>query len=368
MKNMITQIDNSFGFEIWIAEIVAIFAIAFVAKIIASYLFSYASKLTQFTKNFWDDSLVESAEKPASALIWLIAFKLAIDVLFHRLYEQDFLRDFPLIRVTVIVMSAWFLIRLINFSSIAFSRSEKFIHDEFNYTTLEAIAKLLKLLVIVLAIIIVMQTVGFSVSGILAAGGAGGLVLGFAAKDLLANFFGGLTIYLDRPFNVGDWVRCKSEDIEGNVEKIGWRQTRIRAFNRNPIYVPNAIFTNAVVENPSRMTHRRINEVIGLRYNDISKMKAVVDEVREMLKNHKDIDQDQGVIVNFDKFNDSSLDFFITAFSKITDRAEFCAIKEDVLLKIAGIIEKQGAEIAFPTRTLYMESIQDPKSESEDNH
>ena len=118
---------------------------------------------------------------------------------------------------------------------------------------MDAMAKLLRLSVIITAGLVVLQTLGFSISGVLAFGGVGGIAVGFAARDLLANFFGGLMIYLDRPFSVGDWVRSPDRNIEGTVERIGWRLTVIRTFDKRPLYVPNSVFANIAVENPSRM-------------------------------------------------------------------------------------------------------------------
>ena len=178
--------------------------------------------------------------------------------------------------------------------------------------------------------------------------------MGFAAKDLLANFFGGFIIHLDRPFKVGDWVRSPDRNIEGTVEHIGWRLTTIRTFDKRPLYVPNAAFTTIAVENPSRMTNRRISETIGIRYADVHSMKKIVDEIRDMLKNHEDIAADETLIVNFLAFNASSLDIMVYAFTKTTQWVRFHEVKEDVLLKISDIIESHGAEVAFPTRTLHL--------------
>ena len=105
-------------------------------------------------------------------------------------------------------------------------------------------------------------------------GGVGGLIVGLAAKDLLSNFFGGMMIYFDRPFKVGDWIRSPDRQIEGTVERIGWRMTIIRTFDKRPLYVPNSVFSSIVVENPSRMLNRRINETFGLRYQDADKFGA----------------------------------------------------------------------------------------------
>lgn len=189
----------------------------------------------------------------------------------------------------------------------------------------------------------------------LAFGGIGGIAVGFAAKDMLANFFGGLTIYLDRPFIVGEWIRSPDHQIEGTVEYIGWRHTRVRAFNKNPIYVPNALFTTIVVENPTRMTNRRIKETIGIRYADLDKMAAIVAEVKAMLQAHPEIDTGATLIVNFNEFAASSLNFFIYTFTKTVEWVHYHEAKQDILLKIAAIIGAHGAEIAFPTRSLHIE-------------
>jgi MscS family membrane protein len=218
------------------------------------------------------------------------------------------------------------------------------------------VAKLLRASVIITALLIAMQLFGYSISGLLAFGGIGGIAVGFAAKDLLANFFGGLMIYLDRPFSVGDWVRSPDKEIEGTVEDVGWRLTRIRTFDKRPLYIPNAVFANISVENPSRMTNRRIYETIGVRYSDLGVMSTIIDQVTEMLMQHEDIDSQQTMIVNFNQFSSSSLDFFIYTFTKTTRWVEFHQIKQDVLLQVAAVIEANGAEIAFPTSTVHLET------------
>ena len=185
----------------------------------------------------------------------------------------------------------------------------------------------------------------------------GGLIVGLAAKDLLANFFGSLIIYLDKPFRVGDWIRSPDRNIEGTVESIGFRVTRIRTFDKRPLYVPNQVFTAIAVENPSRMLNRRIYETIGVRYQDARLIGELMDKVRDMLRQHPEIDQDQTLIVNFNGFGASSLDFFIYTFTRTTDWVHYHGVKQDVLLKIMAIIHECGADCAFPTRTLHIDSL-----------
>ncbi len=166
--------------------------------------------------------------------------------------------------------------------------------------------------------------------------------------------FGGVTIYLDRPFSVGDWIRSPDQEIEGTVEEIGWRRTVIRTFDKRPLYVPNAAFTTISVENPSRMSHRRIKETIGVRYDDIAQVPVILEEIRAYLIGHPGIDEAETLMVNFDQFGASSLDFFIYCFTHTKVWTEYHGVKEEVLLHIAGIIARHGGEIAFPTRTLHV--------------
>ena len=260
----------------------------------------------------------------------------------------------PVRDVGIITIIAWFLWRLVNNIRQNFELKAKERGKPVDVTTADAVSKLLRASIIITSSLVVLQTLGFSVSGVLAFGGIGGIAVGFAAKDMLANFFGGLMIYMDRPFEVGNWVRSPDRDIEGTVEHIGWRLTRIRTFDKRPLYIPNATFTTIAVENPSRMSNRRIYETIGIRYEDAAKMRAIVGEVEAMLHAHPDIDTDLTLMVNFNKFAASSLDFFIYTFTKTTHWEEFHRIKQDVLLKVYDIIAAHGAEIAFPTSTIHL--------------
>ena len=302
------------------------------------------------TKNRWDDAIIESIKKPISLIIWAAGLYLATKIIQEATGAVIF-DAVESIRDTVFIGAiAWFLVRLIKHGERNFIQGEK----EVDPTTVDAIAKLLKMAVVITALLVVLQTLGFSISGVMAFGGIGGIAVGFAAKDLLANFFGGLTIYLDRPFTVGDWIRSPDRDIEGMVEKIGWRLTCIRTFDKRPLYVPNSVFTTIAVENPSRMLNRRIYETIGIRYDDAGKMRTIVSKVKNMLNNHPEIDTGQMMIVNFNTFAPSSLDFFIYTFTKTINWTEYHEIKQDVMLKIIEIIEEEGAECAFPTSTIHL--------------
>ena len=217
---------------------------------------------------------------------------------------------------------------------------------------MHALCQIFRVAVIITAILIGLQIFGIPISGVIAFGGVGGLAVGFAAKDILANFLGGLMIYFDRPFSVGDWIRSPDKEIEGTVENIGWRLTRLRTFDKRPLFVPNGLFSTVSIENPSRMTNRRIKETINLRYDDAAKVASILKDIENMLRSHPAIDTEQTLMVNLIACASWSLDFMIYAFTKTTDWAEYRAIRQDVFLKMLEIVAKHKAECAFPTSTI----------------
>lgn len=355
---MINKIEN------WLTNFISaqyllaveIFLVIFVALLLSYFInkiIDFLEKQAEKIKNPWDDAFIEAARRPAIWTVRILGINIAIALAARHAESEwlDFIEAFN--HIAVIAMIALFFVNLIKRAERNLV-NPKYSNDPLDPTTVSAIGKLLRVSVILSATLIIMQVMGYSMSGVLAFGGVGGLAIGFAAKDLLANFFGGLMIYLDRPFKVGDWVRSPDKEIEGTVEDIGWRLTRIRTFDQRPLYVPNSVFTSISLENPSRMLNRRIKETIGVRYDDISKMALIVSAVEAMLQKHPEIEQNQTLIVNFDKFSESSVDFFIYTFTKTTNWIKFHSVKQDVLLKIAEIIEQHGAEIAFPTRRLHM--------------
>ncbi|MDH5518591.1 MAG: mechanosensitive ion channel family protein [Gammaproteobacteria bacterium] len=309
------------------------------------------------TNNPWDDAFLLAAQKPLGWLIWLLGLILAIDIVQYESKTPVFEFIEPMQYVGVIIILTVFLLRLIRQVESVFKTTEDETgKNKYESATVEAVSKLLRASAMITGALVALQTLGFSISGVLAFGGIGGVAIGFAAKDLLANFFGGLIIYLDRPFTIGDWIRSEDRNIEGTVEHIGWRLTTIRTFDKRPLYVPNSIFSSITVENPSRMLNRRIYETIGVRYDDSNKISVIIDEVRQMLEQHIEIDHQQTLIVNFNQFAPSSLDFFIYTFTKTTEWVRFHQIKQDVLLKTLAIIESHGAEVAFPTSTVHLDT------------
>ena len=240
--------------NLWMIElfliVASVLALGFIVNRVIDRLETQANK----TLTVWDDALIEACRKPINRLA-LIFLGVLFLTNFIRRAERNLLHP-------------------------------DYMSEPLDETTVRAVAKLVRAAVIITGLLIALQLFGYSISGLLAFGGIGGIAMGFAAKDLLANFFGGMMIYMDRPFSVGEWIRSPDKEIEGTVEDIGWRLTRIRTFDKRPLYIPNSVFANISVENPSRMTSRRIYETVGIRYDDIDKMDLIVAQVKGMLLEH----------------------------------------------------------------------------------
>jgi MscS family membrane protein len=214
------------------------------------------------------------------------------------------------------------------------------------------IRKAAKAFLAVLAFILVAQNLGYSVSGLLAGLGIGGLAMAMAAKDTLANLFGSLMILVDRPFHVGDWITFSGGD--GVVEEIGLRSTRVRTFAKTVVSIPNQALANATVENHSLMPKRRIKFTLGVTYSStVVQVRSLVAKIEDYLRVNPDIDQ-EFMLVKFTEFNASSLDLFIYCFTSSTDWTKHLSVKQDVNLKIMEMVEESGMSIAFPTQTVHL--------------
>ncbi|MES1925440.1 mechanosensitive ion channel family protein [Salinisphaera sp. T31B1] len=336
---------------------VDIFSIVFVTGLIdlvTRVLLSWIGRHARRSDNVWDDAIYYSVNGPLQGVIWVIGLSLAL-----RIGQPEdgwfWLEYVGRVRgVVLVALFVWFLFRLIRSVGANLLARAAGRDNAIDTTTADAIGKLLRISVLITAGLMIMQVFGVSPSALLAFSGVGGIAVGFAARDVLANIFGGLTVYLNRPFSVGDWIRSPDRDIEGVVEAIGWRATTVRRFDMRPLYVPNAVFSNVALENPSRMTHRRIMETVGLRYDDAAAIPDIVEAVRKMLDDDDAIDSDQVILTYIDSLGDSAIHLLIYCYTYTTDWAEFLAIKQSVLQRAQDIVREHDAAIAYPTTTLHV--------------
>ena len=334
--------------------VAALLALGLFGHVLIDRLVTQLQRSAQRSDLRWDNVLADALIRPSKWAIWLLVVYLSLGLFegtdqFRTLARQ-------VADTALILILAWIAQRALKGAEAELLSEHRGKRQSDDRATIRATLRLVRISLGIVVALMVLQSLGVSVSGLLAFGGIGGIAVGFAARDLLANFLGGLSIYLDRPFTVGDWIRSPDREIEGTVEDIGWRMTRIRTFDQRPLYIPNSVFSSVAVENPSRMNNRRIYETVGIRYEDVAAMGKVVAAVKAMLESHEAIDLNRTLMVNFVTCGPSSLDFFIYAFTKTTDWATFHNIKQDVLFRVLAIIADHGAEVAFPTRTLLLQS------------
>lgn len=281
-------------------------------------------------------------------------------ILILKIYAQIAIIDFNIniISTNIINYVSIFLIILVlidkSFRLINLIEKKQ-INKGANRTSAHIISRVFKITIVFILLLMFGEHLGLSLSGLMTFGGIGGIAVAMASKDVLSNFFSGIMLYFDRPFNIGDWISSPDRQIEGTVLEIGWRQTKIITFDHRPLYIPNSLFSSISVENPGQMTNRRIETTIGLRYQDADKIDVIIKDIKTMLLTHPDIDTKQTLLVNFNEFAGSSLNIMIYCFTKTTVWADWLNQQQDIYLQMIKIIQKHGADFAYPSQTIYIE-------------
>ncbi len=319
------------------------------AQLLARSLFATARR----TAGEMDDMLLDQLKRPTSFLVLIGGLWLATSVLGLPQEPANLAAGAKeVLRLLLIVNIGWFLFNLVGLFSAWLGHWTQKTESTLDDHLLPFIRKGLRIFVVVMMGLMLAQSLGYPISGLLASLGIGGLAVALAAKDSLANIFGSLMIILDRPFQIGDWVRAG--DLEGTVEEIGFRSTRIRTFEKTLITIPNSTLTNLAIDNISRRPKRRIKLSIGVSYATTpAQMRSAVERIRTLLREHPAIDQ-EFFLVNFTDFGASSLDILVYAFTLTTVWEEYLEARQDIGLKIMDILEEMGLEIAFPSRTIYL--------------
>ncbi len=339
--------------------------IALIAKKVISHLCTRAFfKAARKTTSSLDDSFVKSLNKPAEFLVVIIGLYCAVTIL--QLPKEPTNLDLlghNLIKGLFVLNIAWLCFNLVTlleqWMNLWARRTESTLDDHL----VPFIRKSLRVFIVVIALLVLIQNLGYSISGLLASLGLGGLAVALAAKDSLSNIFGSLMIILDRPFSIGDWIQAGN--MEGTVEEIGFRSTRIRTFAKTLITVPNSVLMNMSINNYSQMPKRRIKLSVGITYASApAQVRQAVSAIRELLRNHPAIDQ-EFFLVNFTDFGPSSLDIRVYCFTTSTVWGEYLDAREDVCLKIMDELQKLGLEIAFPSQTLYLHDMAEKRQKSD---
>ncbi|MEI5906988.1 mechanosensitive ion channel family protein [Bacillus spongiae] len=324
-------------------------------KIFTSYVYRFLIRVSKKSPTTLFTHIFTAFENPIGWLFIVFGVFIAVD--FFPFLDQNNPLFMKIFRSLVIFHISWGLYNLTSSSSILFQNAREKYHLEVDDILIPYLSKGVRFIVIAISFSIIAQEFDYDVNGFVAGLGLGGLAFALAAKDAIGNFFGGIVIITERPFSIGDWIKTPS--VEGTIEDITFRSTKVRTFEQALVTVPNASLANEAITNWSKMGKRRITFNLGLTYDTPKeKIELVVQRIKLLLENHDDIHQDT-IFVTFNEFNTNSLDIFLYFFTNTTDWGEYLKVRENINLEILNILEEAKAEVAFPTRTLYLQPNED---------
>jgi MscS family membrane protein len=336
-----------------IAKILLLLLFAFIVNKASSIYMSNLSKKSKNSKSKWKKIFIQGLGVPLKFIINAQLFFIFLKIInSHIEVFKSTDTIYHLKSLSVILGIAWFILKIIKATEelkIAQMTADQRLGDR---TTARAISKLFKIILFIVCLMISLDTMGINISGIVTIAGVGTAAIGFASKDLLANFFGALIIHLDRPFVEGDWISSPEKQIEGVVEEVSWRMTKIRTFDKRPIFVPNSIFTNIIIQNDTNMLNRRIKKSLTLRYDDLKLIQPITKAIKEYIENSEYIDQNQNNNVYLSDFLDYSVNVELSCYTYQVDSISFRSQQQQILLDIADIIQKHNADFAFPTTVI----------------
>jgi len=316
-----------------------------ISKVIIKRLQNIAKKTT----NKLDDSFVDAMEGPARFLPIVVGFFIAS---YYMSFSEEGRAIIDTINRTLItIFIFWVIHQIIEPISYILSGLDKVLTREL----IGWIIKSLKILIFILGLAAVLELWGIKIGPIIAGLGLFGVAVALGAQDLFKNLISGILVLVEKRFRIGDWILVEGI-IEGIVEKIGFRSTAIRKFDKSLAIIPNFQFAENAVVNVSQTTNWIISWVINLQYDStIEQLKVIRNEIEDYIKKNEDYKTELGYAVRVDKFADSSIDMYIRCFTKTDDWDEWLAVKERLAIQIKQIVEKNKASFAFPSQSIYVE-------------
>lgn len=346
---------QSYQFK-YVGIAIAVFAFFVLLKnIFAKYVFKIILKLVNKTKFNTDTKIVAAFQKPVTNFFEVLGFYFSFKILTRAGIPVSLITIDKFFSSAIIILITWGIYNLTDESSVLFERMHKAYDIKVDKILFPFMSKALRLIVLALAITMIAERWGYNIQGFVAGLGLGGLAFALAAKDAAANIIAGIFIILDKPFTIGDWL--SNDSLEGSIEDISFRTTKIRAVDQSLIIVPNSKLTNEAVINFSRRGKRRVSFSLELSYRTSKKkLEICVDSIRHMLENHPQVSK-EGVLVRFDKFNGTSLDILICFFTDTADFDEYFKIKENVNFSLVEILQEQEISMALKSTSVYVESL-----------
>ena len=363
--NFLSSSLNSFiygiyDFFVMYLSSVIVLAVSFIAAQIfkgyfAGFIINVFHRLLSRTRLRVEKDSMEFLKKPLKLIF------ISTVMFFAFITQKNLMADYPFLlsfvikmyRLTIILCIIYFIYAAVPVIMSAFNRLKHPDSILLDDTLLIFFAKIIKAVIVIIAVLIVLGEFGVNINGLITGVGLGGLTFALAAQDTASNIFGGLVIISDKPFAVGDWIQTAS--IEGTVEDISFRSTRIRTFDDALLVVPNSTLSSASITNWSKMNKRKVKFNIGLTYNTApSQVKNIIADIETFLNSHKDIVSDTP-LVKLDEFGSSSLNIMVMFFTSQTSLAELKRVREEINYEILDVVHRHESSFAFPSTSVYME-------------
>lgn len=318
------------------------------SKIFAKYIFRIILRITQKVPGSLFSTVTRAFEKPTQWLFIIIGLYFAVS--YFPYIQKDNVLIIKFFRSSIIFLVGWGLFNLSGVSSSFFTSLKEKYNVHIDDLLIPILSKTCRVIIVALTIAIILEEFGYDVSTFVAGLGIGSLAFALAAKDTVANLFGGFVIITEKPFTIGDWILTPS--VEGTVEDITFRSTKVRTFAQALVTVPNSTLANEPITNWTKMGKRRVSTRLCLPHNISSdKVERIVAKIEHLLRTHPDVHQDV-IFVKFDEFKENGFDIMLYWFTKTTVWGEFLTVKQDVNLKILKILEEEQVTIALPVRKI----------------
>jgi MscS family membrane protein len=353
LQNSLGQVLYSERMSRILGAILVVLLALLLKRLFAKIVVLLLKKVTSKTSSRIDDHLVKVLGEPVEFVFVLIGLYSASKIL--ALPPNIDLIVGRILRSLTLFTLFWFAYRAAEVFSVFFKRYTENTESKFDDMLVNFISNALKVVIIALGAITIAQVWFDEIAGILTGLGLGGLAFALAAQDTAKNLFGSITIMLDRPFAIGDWI--ETPNVEGTIEEIGFRSTRVRTFAQALVTIPNSVMSNDPITNWSRMGKRRISYRLGVNYDATpEQLQKCVERLRQMLENHPEI-HPETIFVYFERFGDNALEIFFYFFTKTTNWQKFLEVQQDVNLKVMQILDESGLTVALPSRNVYVQGI-----------
>ncbi|MAX66144.1 MAG: mechanosensitive ion channel protein MscS [Halobacteriovoraceae bacterium] len=346
------SIQNSFlGYETW--QWVGLFFILIIAFIIEKICKAIITTILNHTSKVVKSSSTEmlaSAIRPLAKIIFVfvlmkLIYFLDLDTKTHAVLNR-------LLYICLSLMTVWFAHKVIQFFSNYFKNKADFTETKFDDILVPLLTKTAFVVIYLFGALLVANSLTIDVTGIIAGLGIGGLAFAFAAKDTLANFFGSIMLVLDRPFDIGDII--VTGDIEGIVDEVGFRSTRIRTFNDSLITISNGELMNRPIDNIGKRRYRRLNTTLGLEYNTPpQKIEAFCEGIRQLILSYKWTRKDN-FHVYFVNYGASALEIKVIVYWQTDEYSRELSEKHRLMIDILRLSQEIGVSFAFPTQTVHL--------------